>query len=65
VAKLLEMLDRQVYSQGGLVSGHTLKHLVAGLGAYFILFMLQRRRAILPAACCMDAGEAPEMVCTR
>jgi hypothetical protein len=65
VAKLLEILDRQVYAQAGLVSGHTLKHLVAGLGAYFILFMLQRRRAVLPATCCMDAGEAPEMVCTR
>jgi predicted membrane channel-forming protein YqfA (hemolysin III family) len=44
VAKVLEIVDRQVYAQGGLVSGHTMKHLVAGLGAYFVLFMLQRRR---------------------
>lgn len=49
LAKVLEILDRQVYAQGGLVSGHTMKHLVAGLGAYFILFMLQRRRALRPA----------------
>jgi hypothetical protein len=65
VAKLLEYFDANVYAQGGLVSGHTLKHLIAGLSAYFILFMLQRRRAIVPKACCMDAGESPEMVCVE
>ena len=63
VAKLVEYFDANVYAQGRLVSGHTLKHLIAGLSAYFILFMLQRRRAIVPAACCMDAGESPDMVC--
>jgi len=47
IAKALEALDKQVYAQGGYISGHTLKHLVAGLGAYLILFMLQRRK---PAA---------------
>src|SRR5713226_7968546 len=39
VAKLVEYFDANVYAQGGLVSGHTLKHLIAGLSAYFILFM--------------------------
>jgi hypothetical protein len=63
IAKLVEYFDANVYAQGGLVSGHTLKHLIAGLSAYFILFMLQRRRAIVPAACCMDAAESPDMVC--
>jgi hypothetical protein len=63
VAKLVEYFDANVYAQGRLVSGHTLKHLIAGLSAYFILFMLKRRRAIVPAACCMDAGESPDMVC--
>jgi hypothetical protein len=47
LAKLLEALDGQVYAQGGLVSGHTLKHLVAGLGSYFVLLMLQRRRPLV------------------
>jgi hypothetical protein len=60
VAKLVEYWDANVYAQGGLVSGHTLKHLVAGLSAYFVLFMLQRRRAVMPVACCM---EAPELAC--
>jgi hypothetical protein len=40
------LLDGQVYAQGGIVSGHTLKHLISGLSAYFILHMLQRRRPI-------------------
>lgn len=44
LAKILEILDGRIYSQGGLVSGHTLKHLIAGLSAFFILLMLQRRR---------------------
>lgn len=46
LAKLLEAFDAQVYQGAGFVSGHTLKHLVAGLGSYFILLMLQRRRPI-------------------
>jgi hypothetical protein len=45
LAKILEILDRQVYTGAGLVSGHTLKHLTAALAAWFILHMLQRRRA--------------------
>ena len=46
IAKLLEALDREVYTAGGIVSGHTLKHLVAGLGAWFVLVMLQYRRRV-------------------
>ncbi len=46
VAKALEILDGRIYQQGGFVSGHTLKHLVAGLGAYLILHMLQRRQPV-------------------
>jgi hypothetical protein len=44
IAKGLELLDRQVYSQGQIVSGHTLKHLMAAMAPYFILHMLQRRQ---------------------
>ena len=49
LAKALEILDANVYAQGGLVSGHTLKHLVAGISAYLVLLMLQRRRPTNPA----------------
>ncbi len=44
LAKLCELFDKQIYSLGGIVSGHTLKHLVAGLSSYWILRMLWLRR---------------------
>lgn len=47
LAKILEIFDREIYAEGRLVSGHTLKHLVAGLSAYFVLFMLKRRRPVI------------------
>ena len=31
-AKLFELLDKPIFAIGGIVSGHTLKHLAAGLG---------------------------------
>jgi hypothetical protein len=46
LAKVLELFDKQVYSFTGVVSGHSLKHVTAGLSCYCILRLLQRRRAI-------------------
>jgi hypothetical protein len=46
VAKLLELLDYQIYAAGQIVSGHTLKHLVAALSCCFVLLMLTKRRPI-------------------
>ncbi len=44
VAKLAEMLDMQIYSlTGDLISGHTLKHLLAAFAVYRIVQMLQKR----------------------
>jgi hypothetical protein len=45
VAKLLETYDKQIFALGHLVSGHTLKHLAAALAAYWILRMLEKRKA--------------------
>jgi hypothetical protein len=42
-AKLFEILDAQIYALGHMISGHTLKHLTAAVGAYLILDMLRRR----------------------
>jgi len=50
IAKVLELADRLVYAQGGLVSGHTLKHLVAAITPLFILHMLIYRRPIEQAS---------------
>jgi hypothetical protein len=49
LAKVLEFMDGQVYTGTAFVSGHTLKHLVAGIGAGLIILMLMRRRPIQAA----------------
>lgn len=54
LAKLLELLDKQVFDALHFVSGHTLKHLAAAAAGYCILRMLQKRKptlAIAPAFC--------------
>lgn len=43
-AKILELLDKQIFELGGLLSGHTLKHLAAGMAGYWILRMIKKRR---------------------
>lgn len=43
LAKMFEATDRQVFAFGGIVSGHTLKHLAAAVSAYWILRMLRMR----------------------
>jgi len=40
LAKIAEVLDAPVYALGGIVSGHTLKHLLAALAVYWVLRML-------------------------
>jgi hypothetical protein len=42
-AKILEALDSQIYALGGFVSGHTLKHLAAGIAGLVVCRMLLRR----------------------
>lgn len=46
-AKLLEAADRLIFRLGGIVSGHTLKHLAAALSAYWILRMLRLRTPVV------------------
>jgi len=50
LAKILESLDRQIFSLGHSVSGHTLKHLAAAAGVYSIFRMLARRRPVVPVS---------------
>lgn len=44
LAKLCETFDAVIYSMGELVSGHTLKHLLAALAVYWLLRMIRSRR---------------------
>jgi hypothetical protein len=46
LAKLFELFDKQIYLFTRIVSGHSLKHVTAGIACYWILRMLQRRRAL-------------------
>ncbi|MGO8792495.1 MAG: ceramidase domain-containing protein [Terriglobia bacterium] len=46
LAKVLEVSDRPIFKLGHIVSGHTLKHLAAALGVYWVFRMLARRRPL-------------------
>jgi hypothetical protein len=46
LAKVLEALDKQIFALGGLISGHTLKHLTAAAACYLVLRMLMLRRPV-------------------
>jgi hypothetical protein len=50
VAKLFETYDKPIYALGHVLSGHTLKHLLAGLAAGLVLSMLKHRRVVEPGA---------------
>ena len=50
LAKVLELYDAHVYSFGHLLSGHTLKHLVAAAGGFAILELFEKRRPIADPA---------------
>ncbi|MDB5810697.1 MAG: hypothetical protein JWN94_2819 [Betaproteobacteria bacterium] len=47
VAKLFELADAQVFTMTDAISGHTLKHLAAALGAYFFLRAMRQRHAAI------------------
>ena len=46
LAKIFEAADRPIFASGGIVSGHTLKHISAALSAWWILRMLRFRAVI-------------------
>jgi hypothetical protein len=46
LAKIFETADRAIFQVGGVVSGHTLKHLAAGMAGFFLLRMLRTREPL-------------------
>lgn len=40
LAKIFEFTDHQIYEMGGIISGHTLKHLFGAIGSYWIVVMV-------------------------
>lgn len=49
VAKVLELFDASIYQALGF-SGHSLKHIAAGLGVYFVAVLVKARPGQKPAA---------------
>jgi hypothetical protein len=49
LAKIFEALDARVYALGHLASGHTLKHLAAGVATWWLLEMMRTRQLAPPA----------------
>ncbi len=47
-AKLFEFFDAAIFAAGGIVSGHTLKHLAAAMATACLLYALWRRRYHAP-----------------
>lgn len=43
LAKVAEVLDQRIYALGEIISGHTLKHLIAAFAVYWLLRMLRLR----------------------
>lgn len=56
LALLAEWLDRPIFVATGILSGHTLKHLIAAAGAACALVWLMRRRAISLSHAAAGAG---------
>jgi hypothetical protein len=49
LAKVFEHYDRQIFEWTGVVSGHTLKHVMAGLAGIPVAYMLWRRQLVSAA----------------
>jgi len=56
LAKVFEHYDRQIFDLTGMVSGHTLKHVAAGLAGLPVAYMLWRRRMVVPDAAATTAA---------
>ena len=56
-AKLFELLDRPIYAPGGIVSGHTLKHLSAGLAFLPLVFLMRRQDTPSPTTFSLTANK--------
>lgn len=46
ISKAFELLDANVLALGGIVSGHTLKHLAAAAATTYVLWTLERRQPL-------------------
>jgi hypothetical protein len=64
LAKIFEHYDRQIFELTGMVSGHTLKHVAAGLAGLPVAYMLWRRRLAVSAAATATAAHGSTRLAT-
>jgi hypothetical protein len=50
LAKVFEHFDREIFELTGVVSGHTLKHVAAGIAGLPVAWMLWKRELAVPIA---------------
>jgi len=43
LATIFEFTDTAIYDMTGFISGHTLKHIAAGIGLWFLMVMIRDR----------------------
>jgi hypothetical protein len=65
LSKLLETFDAQVLALGGVVSGHTLKHLAAALAGFTVCYMLRHRTLKEPEALQESSGNTSRVTTER
>ena len=46
ISKLLELLDQDIYQVGGLISGHSLKHVVSAIAPLVLWYSMTQRRPV-------------------
>ena len=46
LATFFEFADQAIFDLTGFISGHTLKHIAAGIGLWFIMIMVRDRQKI-------------------
>jgi hypothetical protein len=46
LATIFEFTDQQIFELTGIISGHTLKHIAAGIGLWFLMVMIRDRKPI-------------------
>ena len=57
LAKVFEHFDRELLAIGGIVSGHSVKHIAAAVGAIIVCDMLRKRTLAVPETSIPETGQ--------
>lgn len=61
-ARMFELADRPIFNLGHIVSGHTLKHVAAGVGCFWLARMLTRRQPLPASPCSLPSASHSEVL---